>query len=392
MLVGIAALLPERALSDQVGALVGYPGASIFISKGQIAQAADVPPTAYTLRASAGTPGQVDTHSGVSVRKLIQLAGSNPDRIGYLTVPRPDGTTLYMRGSDFAAIPPFPEGPALVWVDADSTHFFRPVRGADDENAADNIATVSGAPLPIGLHAGSLLTVHVQASKTKVRRGEATSLSADVTGEQPGETLSYRWTLGDGSSAGGRSIRHRFTRQGSFRVFASVTGSLDSGGESQPVTVTVGKPRANGHTGSGKRKQAGAGTGSGQGRGTATGVGAGGGGVGGSSAGGVGSPGSRQGAPAADRSPGVASSGPLETVDGILVGAPTQVAGTVAGAKLLEALGGPPGGQSGSAGAPADETESSSRLSVVWSALGLAILFGLGAGWESRGRLEARRR
>ena len=371
--------------------LIGYPGAEVFISKGQIAEQADVPPTGYTLRSSPGTSGQVDTHSGLSVRKLIRIAGSNPDRLGFLTVPRPDGTTLYMPGSDFGASPPFPEGPVLVWVDSDSTHFFRPVLNAGDANAADNIATVSGAPLPIGLHAGNLLTVQAQASKTSVRTGEAVSLSADVNGERPGEDLSYRWTLGDGSSGGGRSTKHVFARQGSYRIFVSVTGSLDSGGESQPVTVVVGKPKKTGHTGSGKRKDAASGTGRGPGRGNASGSGTGGDGVAGPSVVAPGSSGDRPAAPATDRAPATVPGDPVEAVDGILVGAPTQVAGTVEGARLLQELE-KEGGQSGSSSRPDDGNGSSSRLSIVWSALGLAILFGLGAGLEGRHNLRLRPR
>jgi hypothetical protein len=381
------------AVGDQVGVVIGYPGAEVLIGKQEIAAQADVAPRDYTLRATPGATGETDTHSGVSVRKLIQLAGSNPDQFGFLTVPRADGTTAFLPASDFSDPPPFPEGPALIWVDQASTHFFRPVRNGSDANAADNIATVSGDPLPIGLHAGNILSVRAQSSSSHVRAGKPVRLSASVSGERAGEQLSYRWTFGDGSFAGDQTNRHVFKRRGSYRILVTVTGSRDSGGESPPLSVVVGNPPTKGHRGAG---HGGGSNGASQGTGTGsgTGSGSGGGGSGGgaiasaSAAGGTSQPQPAAGS-ATHADTNQAHPGALDQVAGVLVPGLSRPAQTVSGAQLLDALtGSRAGGESSTASAESNDASSSGANSAtIWSVAGLAALFLVGAGLESRKRL-----
>ena len=75
---------------------------------------------------------------------------------------------------------------------------------------------------------------------TQIDAGKSVSFHASVTGAQPGEQLTIRWTFGDGTSRTGDAVRHTYDATGSYDALATVTGSRDSGGTSDPVRVTVG--------------------------------------------------------------------------------------------------------------------------------------------------------
>jgi PKD repeat protein len=72
------------------------------------------------------------------------------------------------------------------------------------------------------------------------------SFHARVTGAEPGERLTIRWTFGDGTSDTGDSVRHTYDATGSYDALATVTGSRDSGGTSDLVTVHVGDAKKKG--------------------------------------------------------------------------------------------------------------------------------------------------
>lgn len=219
------------------------PGRTAFVSARQIGDQADVGPRPYTLR--AGGRSEQDEHAGLSVRKLVQLAGGDPDGVSFLAVRRADGTQAVLRRGDLGAPPPFPDGPPLVWVDSGSTHFLRPVRDGADENANDNIATPSGSdgPLVLSAHTGALLDVGARASPVRVRAGQPVRFTATVQGAAPGEQLGYAWDLGDGTAAHAATPTHSYPREGRYHVVLSVSGDHDAGGSSAVLTVQVG-PRA----------------------------------------------------------------------------------------------------------------------------------------------------
>jgi hypothetical protein len=214
-----------------------------FLSAAQLAGQADVPATSYTLRGAPDDPGQVVTHAGVSVRRLLILAGANPDQVAFLEIPRADRGTAVLERGDYADPPPFPEGPALVWVDAEATHFFRPARDARDVNAADNIATTTGEALVVTARTGSLLTVTAHASLTKARAREPVDFTAAATGARPGERLRYRWSFDDGTVRAGARVRHAFDAEGRYVVAVTVTGDQDSAGAGPVIPVQVGAAR-----------------------------------------------------------------------------------------------------------------------------------------------------
>jgi hypothetical protein len=225
------------------GLLLEGAGGTAFLSPQQIREASAAEPSrTYTLRAAPGEADETVARRGLAVRRVLALGGFDPGGYSYLTVPRADGTTAYLPASDFSEPPPFPEGPVLVWVDVDSTHFFRPVLGPEDANAADNLATPSGEALRIGLHDGALLHVFATDSNGDPARGETVSFSASASGALPGERLSYRWSFGDGGFAEGGEVTHSFSSAGTYEVAASALGSSESGGEAAPLRIVVGDP------------------------------------------------------------------------------------------------------------------------------------------------------
>lgn len=398
----LAALVPVASVwaAGPAGIFVGYPAAQTFVGANQIAAEGDVSSINYTLR----SPGsqQMIPESGLSIRKLITLAGDNPDQVGFVTVPRPVGTTAYLPGSDFADPPPFPEGPALVWVESDTARFLRPVRNATDINADDFIVTTSGDSLTIGLHAGNILKVAARVNTARPRARKPVSFSADAAGQLPSEQLSYHWQFGDGTVGQGPAVSHAYRFKGSYTVLVSVTGDRDSGGESAPLALTVGKVKKKGPGGAGpahgpnSKGAAGKGSGSGGGNGSGAGSGSGQSGAAGSATA------ASTGAAASTRSQAKAASqsaqaqavetasGPLQRVAGTLVPDLSQPAKALSGSSFLRALNAAQsGGSPSSPSVPNDDNGDNgrSKLSIAWPAAALALLFAAGIAWESRERL-----
>src|SRR3954470_22584348 len=86
----VAAALSLVAAIVPAGAIASGPGVTVFskqspqpltLSGSQIAAAADVPPTTYTVRASPGSAGTKLRLRGLSMRGLLERAGVDPNSI-----------------------------------------------------------------------------------------------------------------------------------------------------------------------------------------------------------------------------------------------------------------------------------------------------------------------
>ena len=205
-----------------------------------------MPPTCaagtYTLRGQGGAGDAIAHPPAVSLPRVLELAGVSPDALSFVSIRRPNGTLTVLRAGDLARPAPFPEGPPLVWLDADSVRFLRPVRDDADVNGADNIAT-AGEDLVVRVQQGPLLQVALRIAPAAPRAGERAHLEARVTGAQPGAALTVRWRFGDGTEATGAAVSHRWRTPGVYAVVASADGDDDSGGASEPLVVRVGAPR-----------------------------------------------------------------------------------------------------------------------------------------------------
>ena len=207
-----------------------------MISATEIANEADVTARDYTVRSGSGE--QVVSRSGLSVRKALQLAGADPDRIGVLEIVRPSGRTVSLTAADLADPPPFPDGPALVSVDGQSTRFLRPVRNGSDVNADDDFAIDNGQPLVVHVDKDNAVAVTSAADRTTVKAGETVTFTASVTGGHPGEVFEARWDFGDGRSGVGGTITHAFTK-GTYNVVVTAHGDEGSTGAAAPIRITV---------------------------------------------------------------------------------------------------------------------------------------------------------
>jgi PKD domain len=192
-----------------------------------------------------GTPGETPgptQHAGVPVFRVLEHV--EVESFGYLTIPRPNGTVAYLPAGYFEGESPF-EGCryALLSVESGLTKFFRPPLAGkpEDVNAEDNIVTVSGEALVVGVHQGRVVEVQVTPSTTSTSTGSLVQFTATVVG---GGDFNFVWTFGDGSTAEGETVPHAFAGSGTYqvRVTATGTGGEESGGESGPVEVVVGNP------------------------------------------------------------------------------------------------------------------------------------------------------
>src|ERR1700710_114736 len=140
-------------------------------------------PYSYIVRAHPGEAGEAFSRSGVPVAKLIETTGTALASVGYVTLPRADGTSTYLPATDFTEVPPEEQGPALVSADSECVRFLRPLSGPDDANAGDNIAAC-GAPLTIGVREGRILSVRASASSATPDAGTAVRFAATAEGAE----------------------------------------------------------------------------------------------------------------------------------------------------------------------------------------------------------------
>jgi len=239
------------------GAALAGPGVSLSsnanaetktITGAQIRAAADTGPTTYTVRSRPNSPGRKVTLRGLSIRGLLRLAGFDPDTVDFISIVRPDGALATLRSAEFAARPPFPEGPALVADEPGATRYLRPVRGPGSTNSRESF--VSSVPLDVTVGGGALLAVRASASPRRTSTGRTVSFSARVRFPPPGATLTYTWNFGDGTQGFGAQVTHRYTREGEFQAQVIANGSGGSTeacpqtcGGGATVSVRVGTPR-----------------------------------------------------------------------------------------------------------------------------------------------------
>lgn len=230
LLAALAASLVALLAGGAATALAG-PGVAItqgannpqqVITGAQIAAAADSGPTSYTVRDRIGGPAKTLTLRGLSIRGLLALAGIDPGTVDYITVVRADGSLLLLRGADIND-PPFPEGPALVTNEGETTRFLRPARAAG--GTTDDVTSVPGTPLEMNVSGGTLLSVKATASPTRVRIGRSVTLHASVRFPPAGANLVYIWDFGDGTRGIGATITHTYQVSGDLQAQIKVQGS-----------------------------------------------------------------------------------------------------------------------------------------------------------------------
>jgi hypothetical protein len=227
-------------------------GGSATVTTGDICSNADVINTQYSTRSPGRSvdPNDPFIQQGLSVHALLSLVGVDPADVGFFEVPSLSGgwSTLAKPG-DLADPSDFAGGLLPVFrVNGDVIDYYRPQRDAGDVNAPDFAQSTAGTPLAVGIHSGSLLTVHANANRLTIKPKTTVHFSADVSGvPDSARPLSYAWTFSDGGDGSGVIVRHTFAKPGTFAAQATVTGVDDSAGISQQVVVAVVSPHHQGH-------------------------------------------------------------------------------------------------------------------------------------------------
>ena len=181
----VAAALATPA-AHAAGVVVRLPDRETRIDEATLRDSVDVPAGTYTLRAKGGAGDAIAHPPAVSLPRLLELAGVAPDALSFVSIRRPNGTLRVLRAPDLARPAPFPEGPPLVWLDADSVRFLRPVRDDADVNGADNIAT-AGEDLAVRVHQGPLLEVALRVAprRPRARRARASKRASPARRPAP---------------------------------------------------------------------------------------------------------------------------------------------------------------------------------------------------------------
>ena len=210
----------------------------VTVSTEQIEALTDVPATTYRLRGAQGE--RTVTRSGTRLATVLRAAGLDPASLPTLELLRDDGTALYLRRDQ---IDPATGAPPLVFTRGRSVGFLRDSTGPGDLNAADSFTTPAGTPVRITVSPSAVLDVEVDANRERVAPHRPVRLDATVSGQLPGERLTYEWRFGDGATdTDGASTRHSFARRGRYEVVLQVTGDEGSGGSSEPLAIQVGRP------------------------------------------------------------------------------------------------------------------------------------------------------
>ncbi len=270
---------PAMARDGQVTVrAAGTTNESVTVRLGELGTN-DINNRQYRLRS-----GQV-TISGHSLLQVMNRADAESDWFDLETVPsisidRPSGSPVTISGDDVRDPGAFPDGPPVFYEDNGATVFVMPGATA---GSSGNRFRFEQAPIGITIGSGTTYGVDLSASSTKVKVGQKVSFRAKVSGQDEGESLSFTWTFGDGSTrtTGVARITHAFSRKGNFSVIVDVTG--DSGSGQSGIAIEVGATdkkqekdrneddgQQGGNEGSGGQAGGGGGLGDGFGTGTGT--------------------------------------------------------------------------------------------------------------------------
>lgn len=325
--------------------------------------------------------------SGHSLLQVMNAADAQSDEINLATIPaieidRPSGGPIRISGKDVRNPSAFSDGPPVFYEDNGATVFVMPGSGG----GAGSRFRFVGAPVGISISSGASYGVNLSASRTRVKVGQEVSFNVSVTGQDGGETLSFRWRFGDGTvrtTARGR-VTHTFRTDGAFPVIVEVTGASGTG--QSGILIEVGKvekpkpkpdeanglasqnPDGNGGTGGSGGGEGGFGSGFGSGSGSS------------GSGTGSGPPASVAAPPAAEPQdpepkPDATPDDGLIEVQGRLVDSQTSTVVSPADASAVESANPAPSGtEQGGFGIPG----------AAWTLAGVGLLMGLGAFAELR--------
>jgi hypothetical protein len=150
--------------------------------------------------------------------------------------------------------PQAPDALPVISVDGteDQTTYIRPFRGGTDVNARDEV-TETGAPISLVVYAnGPPLTVHASArvlsSTATVTTAKLAATVETATGAPvPASALTWSWTFGDGGTSAAATPTHRFAA-GSYEVTVEVSDAAAGTGGTDTIQFRTPVEPSSGHT------------------------------------------------------------------------------------------------------------------------------------------------
>ncbi len=237
------------------------PGGSAVVTREDLNAGADLSSTTYQIRKPDGhVDSDVSSPRTVSVRALLGLAvlpwqGGDPiGQVTYTEAPHRNSTPSLLFHDDLVAPGtagyPFDGPPPALYVAADAhvIQYVRSATGPGDVNGYDYWQSDEDGPLDIYVHtSGSpALQPVLTANRTSVPSGGAVDLTVTLQ-RRPSTPLSYRWTFGDGATTTTTDPTTRTTHAypaqgGTYPARVEVLNGTDVVGRSSAVTIRVGTP------------------------------------------------------------------------------------------------------------------------------------------------------
>lgn len=234
----VAAPPSVQAASVSVSAASGRQVTSDLVD---LAGREDTFDLSYTIRDTAGTT-TVERVTGHSLGMVIATAGFASTEYEAVAVARPDGSEILMTRAQVLDAGLAPDGTPVVLADGDGVRFIRPSRGGEDVNVAD--AFTAGATLNIRLLDKPLVELDASATPTRAKLRELVRFEATASGPELPENLEFTWFFDDGRSETGRTVSHRFTKAGRYRVMIRATRPHENVGFTASVLVRVGESKS----------------------------------------------------------------------------------------------------------------------------------------------------
>lgn len=204
----------------------------------------DVPANdVYPFQSPADPQGTTDVGRGVSVTRLIRIAGDDPANVTSVEITNPaTGLPVVLTPGEVRQPSSFLDQLPAVFLDQTEAGFLRPLRTEDDMNADDAFTAPAGEALQVHISSPPPLEVHARVSATTTRVGKPVTFFVTASGAVEGEVLTARWHFGDGQTlkvplgATPHVYRHPGIHRG---ITVTVHGDLGSGGSAHIAKVTV---------------------------------------------------------------------------------------------------------------------------------------------------------
>lgn len=195
-------------------------------------------PQPFQIAKPGGGTQRVEVSNGVSLQKLLSETGTNFDFVT-IQVPRPDGSMLSLTKEQVKD----PRNQQVFYTDAQGVSRFIGPRQDNDVVLAKDYFEVSGS-ITLLQRSQSKLKVTISPAKKKIDLGGSVTFKAAVTGNEPGESVTYTWWLaGRKQTVAGSSFTQKFPKKDDvykFSVAVRIDGSETS--VTAVAKITVGDP------------------------------------------------------------------------------------------------------------------------------------------------------